>query len=90
VFHGDIFNKSKSVIMDELLLQEWFTRRQVAQAEGVCPRTIAREIERGRFPAGTRFPNRRLYWHRSVIEAHRRRRIEAFGIGVPAAATLDA
>jgi IS30 family transposase len=47
--------------MHEDLTPEWLTRRQVAQGEGVCTMTIDREVKRGRFPPGHRFPNGHLY-----------------------------
>jgi IS30 family transposase len=69
--------------MDKNLTPEWLSRREVAQSEGVCTMTIAREVKRGRFPPGVRFPNGRLFWHVSTIEEHRRKRRAYFGIGVP-------
>jgi IS30 family transposase len=71
--------------MDEdFTTPQWLSRRQVAAGEGVCPRTISREVERGRFPAGIRFPNNRLYWHVTAIEEHRRKQRAHFGIEAPA------
>jgi IS30 family transposase len=72
--------------MHEDLTPQWLSRRQVAESEGVCSMTIDREIKRGRFPPGIRFPNNRLYWHVSTIEEHRRKQRAHFGIEAPAAA----
>jgi len=55
---------------------KWRSKRQVADHFGNSPRSIERWVAKGKFPAGTQFPNGHWYWPIEVVEAYERKLME--------------